>query len=51
LAAEKSHVNEEAVNGHHEEMSRQVSLRQRVTPFMDMLKRAQAAHVEVVWGV
>ncbi len=28
-----------------------VSLKQRATPFIDMLKRANAAHVEVVWGV
>lgn len=28
-----------------------VTLKQRATPFMEMLKRAQAAHVEVVWGV
>lgn len=28
-----------------------VSLKQRAAPFIDMLKRAQAAQVEVVWGV
>ena len=36
---------------HRDEPSRHVSLRQRATPFIEMLKRAQAAHVEVVWGV
>lgn len=28
----------------------QVSLRQRVTPFIDMLRRSQAEGKEVVWG-
>lgn len=28
-----------------------VSLRQRAVPFIDMLRRAQAAEQEVVWGV
>ncbi len=28
-----------------------VSLRQRAVPFIDMLRRAQAADQEVVWGV
>lgn len=28
-----------------------VSLRQRATPFIDMLKRCQAAGKEIVWGV
>jgi cyclopropane-fatty-acyl-phospholipid synthase len=28
-----------------------ISLRQRATPFIAMLKRAQQANVEVVWGV
>jgi hypothetical protein len=52
LAAEKSQSSATTdVNSHHEEPSRHVSLRQRATPFIDMLKRAQAAQVEVVWGV
>jgi hypothetical protein len=28
-----------------------VSLRQRATPFIDMLRRSEAEKVEVVWGV
>ena len=28
-----------------------VGLRQRVVPFIDMLRRAQAEEVDVVWGV
>ena len=28
-----------------------VSLRQRVAPFIEMLKRCQAANKEIVWGV
>ncbi len=28
-----------------------VSLRQRAVPFLDMLRRCQAANKEVVWGV
>jgi hypothetical protein len=28
-----------------------ISLKQRALPFIDMLKRAEGAHVEVVWGV
>ncbi len=28
-----------------------VSLRQRAVPFLDMLRRAEAADVEIVWGV
>jgi hypothetical protein len=28
-----------------------VSLRQRATPFIDMLRRCQAADKEIVWGV
>lgn len=28
-----------------------IGLRQRVVPFIDMLKRAQAQEVDVVWGV
>jgi hypothetical protein len=52
LAAEKSQTADTTdVNSRHEEPSRHVSLRQRATPFIDLLKRAQAAHVEVVWGV
>jgi hypothetical protein len=30
---------------------RDVSLRQRAVPFLDMLKRCQAAGADVVWGV
>jgi hypothetical protein len=52
LAAEhaKSEDTTDASNS-TDEPARHVSLRQRATPFIDMLKRAQAAHVEVVWGV
>ena len=28
-----------------------ISLRQRAVPFLDMLKRAQSAGAEIVWGV
>lgn len=52
LAAEKSQ-NADASRGNHqtEDLPRHVSLRQRATPFIDMLQRAQAARAEVVWGV
>ena len=30
---------------------RTISLKQRVVPFIDMLRRAHAEHKEVVWGV
>ncbi len=33
------------------EGSRNISLRQRVVPFIDMLRRAHAEDKEVVWGV
>ena len=31
--------------------SESVSLRQRATPFIEMLRRSQAANKEIVWGV
>jgi Domain of unknown function (DUF1840) len=33
------------------ESSREVSLRQRVWPMVEMMKRAQAAREPIVWGV
>jgi len=34
-----------------DEATPHISLKQRAVPFMDMLKRAHDANVEVVWGV
>lgn len=34
-----------------EELNEAVRLRQRVAPFIEMLKRSAAADVDVVWGV
>jgi cyclopropane-fatty-acyl-phospholipid synthase len=42
---EKSNVNR------FEEDMPHISLKQRAVPFMEMLKRAHDANVEVVWGV
>ena len=49
-AAQNDHVQQEgaapAVDG-----PRTISLKQRVVPFIDMLRRAHAEDKEVVWGV
>jgi cyclopropane-fatty-acyl-phospholipid synthase len=50
---------EAAQNGHAQEAGaapsvdgpRTISLKQRVVPFIDMLRRAHAEDKEVVWGV
>lgn len=39
----------EQQEGHEPTVS--VSLRQRAKPFLDMLRRCEAAQVDVVWGV
>jgi len=52
LAAEQGQVQDvqSSVNP-FDEVTPHISLKQRAVPFMDMLKRAHAANVEVVWGV
>jgi cyclopropane-fatty-acyl-phospholipid synthase len=46
----QSENDEEAV-APHAEGPRAISLKQRVVPFIDMLRRAHAEDKEVVWGV
>ncbi|MFO6418764.1 DUF1840 domain-containing protein [Hylemonella sp. W303a] len=41
----------QADNARGGENEEAVSLRQRATPFIDMLRRSQAAGKDVVWGV
>jgi hypothetical protein len=42
---------EDGVAAHTAEGPRAISLKQRVVPFIDMLRRAHAEDKEVVWGV
>ena len=54
VAAEESLPASADANGgedSQEERTEAVRLRQRVAPFIDMLKRSAAADVDVVWGV
>jgi Domain of unknown function (DUF1840) len=48
VAAEAAEAADEAADP---DQPRAVALRQRVWPMVDMLRRAQAAGVAVVWGV
>lgn len=51
-SAQKSHFKEDEQDmTKFDETTPSVSLKQRAVPFIEMLKRAQAAQVEVVWGV
>lgn len=54
VAAEESLPASADANGDEdaqEDRTEAVRLRQRVAPFIDMLKRSAAAGVDVVWGV
>jgi cyclopropane-fatty-acyl-phospholipid synthase len=58
IKAAKDAAHQAAQPGEHDEASvritdgaRTISLRQRVVPFVDMLRRAHAEDKEVVWGV
>lgn len=50
-AAQEKRQQEAKAAGEKSTRSETVSLRQRAVPFIDMLKRCQAADKEVVWGV
>ena len=50
-AAQKNAIDEAKAKGEAAPKSDSVSLRQRAVPFLDMLKRAQSASQEIVWGV
>ncbi|MFZ9298826.1 MAG: DUF1840 domain-containing protein [Hylemonella sp.] len=50
--AEKKAASQEALSrGESASEHEAVSLRQRAMPFIDMLRRCQAAQKEIVWGV
>jgi len=52
MAKENGSTNEESeADMWSDTSSERVSLKQRTAPFIEMLKRAQAADVKVVWGV
>ena len=55
VAAEEAQAasadNTEDDEASREERDNAVRLRQRVTPFIDMLKRSAAENADVVWGV
>ena len=52
LAEEQGHVqNAKSSDSRFDDAMPHISLKQRAVPFMDMLKRAHDANVEVVWGV
>jgi hypothetical protein len=52
LAAEQGQTQDKNSNvNRFDEAMPHISLKQRAVPFMDMLKRAHDANVEVVWGV
>ena len=50
-ALERAVAEEEAGQESGSPKSESVSLRQRAVPFVDMLRRCQAAGKEIVWGV
>jgi hypothetical protein len=50
-ADQKAAADEAKANGKKPMSSAGVSLRQRVVPFIDMLRRCEKAGVEIVWGV
>jgi hypothetical protein len=47
----KAAIEEAAVRGEPEPRFEGISLRQRVVPLLDMLRRSEKAGKEVVWGV
>ena len=50
-AEQKAAIDEAKAAGQAAPRFDAVSLRQRAMPFIDMLRRAQAAGAEIVWGV
>jgi hypothetical protein len=50
-AAQKAAIEEAKAKGEVPPRFDSVSLRQRAVPFLDMLRRAQQAGHEIVWGV
>jgi hypothetical protein len=50
-AGQQAAIDEAKANGEVAPTFRDVSLRQRAVPFLDMLRRCQAAGKEIVWGV
>lgn len=50
-ADRKAALEQARQKGEEPPASEAVSLRQRVLPFIDMLRRCQAADKEIVWGV
>lgn len=50
-AAQKAARQEALARGETPPEHAEVSLRQRATPFIDMLRRSHAAEKEIVWGV
>ena len=50
-AQQKAALDEARAKGEPAPKFEAVSLRQRVVPFIDMLRRAQQADAEIVWGV
>jgi hypothetical protein len=51
LALEAAIAAAEAPSADDEARAQPVGLRQRLWPMLEMLRRAQAAHARVVWGV
>ncbi|MBI2745572.1 MAG: DUF1840 domain-containing protein [Burkholderiales bacterium] len=47
----KSAREEAVARGEEPPKAEEVSLRQRATPFIEMLRRCQKADTEIVWGV
>jgi Domain of unknown function (DUF1840) len=50
-AAQQATQDQAAQETAHKSSAHHISLRQRVVPFIDMLQRAHAENVDVVWGV
>lgn len=50
-ARQKAARAEAVARGEEPAKAEDVSLRQRATPFIDMLRRCQKADTEIVWGV
>jgi hypothetical protein len=50
-ADQQAAIDEAKANGQVPPTFHDVSLRQRAVPFLDMLRRCQAAGKEIVWGV
>ena len=50
-AEQKAAIDEAKAKGEVPPTFKDVSLRQRAVPFMDMLRRCEKADAEIVWGV